>query len=404
MAFGAGCRDNRVENCELVDLGGGGIKIGQAGAGPLGRAGRAPAEADEAGRHHTVRNCLIAHGGRLHPAAVGVWIGHSPDNVIEHNDIFDFYYTGISVGWVWGYGPQPGPPQQHRLQPRPHPRPGTCSPTWAASTRWASRPARGSTTTASTTCNRSATAAGGSTPTKARRGIVWRTTSSTAPRPAASTSTTARRTAIANNIFAFADEHQLQRTRTEPHIVLHVRAEHRLLGQRGRCWAAIGTTTTSSSTTTSTGTRPASRSVFPGGLTLEQWQEKRGRIAIRSWPIRCLSIREKGDFHLKPDSPALKLGFKPFDYTKAGRADAAGADQGPAPGPPRLRLAGAGRVDRRCLGRTAATPCGFGRPRRDKTRTRRPARSMQQDSQWRGEQNPSPFVTGLAMTNGVRLP
>ena len=28
---------------------------------------------------------------------------------------------------------------------------------------------------------------------------------------------------------------------------------------------------------------------------------------------------EKDDFRLKPDSPALKLGFKPFDSSKAGR-------------------------------------------------------------------------------------
>ena len=38
MAFGAGCRDNRIENCELVDIGGGGIKIG-ATAGSDPRAG-----------------------------------------------------------------------------------------------------------------------------------------------------------------------------------------------------------------------------------------------------------------------------------------------------------------------------------------------------------------------------
>jgi hypothetical protein len=28
---------------------------------------------------------------------------------------------------------------------------------------------------------------------------------------------------------------------------------------------------------------------------------------------------EKDDFRLKENSPALKLGFKPFDYSKAGR-------------------------------------------------------------------------------------
>jgi hypothetical protein len=33
---------------------------------------------------------------------------------------------------------------------------------------------------------------------------------------------------------------------------------------------------------------------------------------------------QSGDFHLKPDSPAItKLGFKPFDYTQSGRTSPA---------------------------------------------------------------------------------
>ncbi|MBL7041997.1 MAG: right-handed parallel beta-helix repeat-containing protein, partial [Pirellulaceae bacterium] len=63
--------------------------------------------------------------------------------------------------------------------------------------------------------------------------------------------------------------------------------------------------------------RPDGDLKFPGDLTLAQWQEQGHDVGSIAGDPKFVNV-EEFDFRLQPDSPALKLGFKPIDTSTVG--------------------------------------------------------------------------------------
>lgn len=54
-----------------------------------------------------VSDCHISRYGRIFNNAIGIFLTHAIDCDFTHNEIHDGWYTGISVGWNWGYTDNP---------------------------------------------------------------------------------------------------------------------------------------------------------------------------------------------------------------------------------------------------------------------------------------------------------
>ncbi len=95
IELGRGCQENEIVGCSVHDLGAGGIRVGEKT--------QRGSENEQCFANEVV-DCEIFDGGHFFYQGIGLWLGQTYENRIAHNHIHDFYYTGISVGWTWGYG------------------------------------------------------------------------------------------------------------------------------------------------------------------------------------------------------------------------------------------------------------------------------------------------------------
>ena len=105
-----GCCDVRIENNEFRDLGSGGVLVGEwrehqyhpDASLDTGRKIVLPDRPESVHEIH-VRNNVITDGGWFNAEGVGVIFTHVSDSCISHNDISELNYSGINCGWTWGY-------------------------------------------------------------------------------------------------------------------------------------------------------------------------------------------------------------------------------------------------------------------------------------------------------------
>jgi hypothetical protein len=304
--FRNACRNCTLQHCYVHDFGAGGVRIGQKNM---------PTNDAETTSQITFDNNIIRQGGYIFPCAVGVWIGFSGDNQVTHNEIADLFYTGISMGWNWGYGPSNAKRNDIGFNNVHHIGHGVLSDMGGIYTLGLSE---GSYVHNNVFHDIYAYTYGGwgLYTDQASTGIIFENNLVYNTKTGGFHQHFGENNIVRNNILAFAEVHQIQASRPEDHLsfslennIVYYR-EGTLLG--GGAWkkAQFG-----SSSNCFWNTAEAEISFM--GNTLEEWQKKGHEIgSVIADPK--FADPENGDFTLAGDSPALKLGFKPFDYTRAG--------------------------------------------------------------------------------------
>lgn len=309
VELGRGCQRWRVVGNEMFDLGAGGIRLGVTD----------PAGDEFVQNHgHTVTDNHIHDAGTIYPAAVGVFILQSGRNRVAHNHIHDLFYTAISAGWNWGY--QETPCRENVIEYNHLHDIGRAvlSDMGAIYTLGIQK---GTVLRNNLIHDVNAFTYGGwglytdegSSDIVLESNVVYRCKS------AGFHQHYGRDNLVRNNILAFNRENQVMRSRAEPHISF-VFTNNIVCFDSGNL---LGSTWANDNYRmggnvyfdTRLGARPEAMRF--AGATLDEWRARgHDRDSLIADPLFVDPKRD--DFRLRPESPALQLGFRPVDLSRVG--------------------------------------------------------------------------------------
>jgi hypothetical protein len=257
----------------------------------------------------------IGDGGRRYHQAVGVLIGRCTGVQLLHNHIHDLDYSGVSVGWTWGY--QNGEAYGNIIEYNHihHIGRGMLSDMGGIYTLGVQPGTRLRYNHIHDVESRGYGGWGiyndeGSSYILVENNLVYRTKSNPYNQHYG------RDNIIRNNIFAFGREAQFSRGRVEPHNsffftnnILYFDTDGAVLAGN---WKELQATIDRNLYCNASG-RPLSFA----GQPFEEWQAQGAdQHSLIADPL--FKDPAGGDFNLDPNSPAFSLGFVPFDLSTVG--------------------------------------------------------------------------------------
>ena len=304
-----GSREVAIEKCLITDLGAGGVKVGTLNDEP---------KPENHVSHNRVHNNIIRDGGLIFPCAVGVWVGSSSDNEVTHNEISDFYYSAVSVGWRWGYAPSNAKRNKVEWNHLHHLGKGLLSDMGGVYTLG---PSEGTSVSHNLIHDVMCLQYGGwglytdegSTGITMEGNVTYDTTDGGFHQHYG------KDNVIRNNVFAFSEEHQVKRSRAEEHLSFTFE-KNLIVFDRGELLGSNWSGTTANFLTKGNvywdySARPVTFTDMK--LSLADWQKKGQEVgSVIADPL--FVDPAKRDFRLQSGSPALALGIKSIDVSTMG--------------------------------------------------------------------------------------